>query len=293
MTKSILKSTELEAITDILHNRFGSNLIIEEIEILSEEDRKNRVARLFISKNEENIRTLIFKQSLVDKKQNTEDEIEIFARFTRELTALKFFNKYAINHSVPKFFGYNYTFRFILLEDLGLHVSLVDTLTQSDQVKALASLTRFTKALAYFHMASYERLSEFDEMILSVNPARESLNNECKWYQKELLSQLKSACKNFDLLFTSKLKQEVNFLIREVFKPKYFNVLTHGDLCPDNVFDREDESSLQLFDFEWVRPGSALLDLTYFRMNFPTCWCARALPEKIIVELETLYRNTI
>jgi hypothetical protein len=28
-------------------------------------------------------------------------------------------------------------------------------------------------------------------------------------------------------------------------------------------------------------------------MNFPTCWCAKALPEEVILELESFYRKTI
>lgn len=72
-----------------------------------------------------------------------------------------------------------------------------------------------------------------------------------------------------------------------------FYVLTHGDICPDNVFDHEDKDELQLIDFEWVRPGSSLLYATYFRMNSPTFWCTKALPEEVIVKLEGLYRQTI
>ncbi|KJW07414.1 hypothetical protein OTUT144_0530 [Orientia tsutsugamushi str. UT144] len=48
-----------------------------------------------------------------------------------------------------------------------------------------------------------------------------------------------------------------------------------------------------LIDFEWVRPGNSLLNSMYFRMNFPTCWCAKALPEDVVEELESLYRKTI
>ncbi len=82
-------------------------------------------------------------------------------------------------------------------------------------------------------------------------------------------------------------------MIEKVLNPGEFYVLTHGDICPDNVFDHEDKDELQLIDFEWVRPGSSLLDATYFRMNFPTCWSAKALPEAVILELESLYRKTI
>ncbi|ETZ04423.1 MarR family winged helix-turn-helix transcriptional regulator [Holospora undulata] len=93
--------------------------------------------------------------------------------------------------------------------------------------------------------------------------------------------------------FTNAVKQEAIDVIEMSLSPGDFYVLTHGNICPDNVFDHEDKDKLQLIDFEWVRPGSSLLDATYFRMNFPTCWCAKALPEEVILELEGLYRQTI
>lgn len=65
---------------------------------------------------------------------------------------------------------------------------------------------------------------------------------------------------------------------------------TMQDLCDANKVTAK---YVQLIDFEWVRSGSSLLDATYFRMNFPTCWCAKALPEEVILELESLYRQTI
>jgi len=45
-----------------------------------------------------------------------------------------------------------------------------------------------------------------------------------------------------------------------------------------------------LIDFEFGGFGHALLDGTYGRMLFPTCWCANALPGAVISRMEAVYR---
>jgi hypothetical protein len=289
----IMEPELLKAVTKSLEDYFGLEVTIQDVKFLSEPDRRNRIARLFLSTGNNEMRSVIFKQSLFDKGQETTDD-DILARFARDFAGLKFLSGSDINHSIPKFLGASQSFRFILLEDLGdTHISLVDSLTKSDPAKALAALKRFTKALAHFHMASYGRLGEYDELLVSAHPNRETLEDRIKWNEEDLIPKLELVCNSFDIPFSNEVKKETIDVIKMSLSPGDFYVLTHGDICPDNVFDHEDKDELQLIDFEWVRPGSGLLDATYFRMNFPTCWCAKALPEDVIVELESLYRKTI
>jgi hypothetical protein len=289
----IMEPELLAAVTKSLEDCFGVEVTIQDVKFLSEPDRRNRIARLFLSTGNNEMRSVIFKQSLSDKGQESTDD-DILARFARDFAGLKFLSRSDINHSIPKFLGASQSFRFILLEDLGdTHISLVDSLTKSDPGKALEALKRFTKSLAHFHMASHERLEKYDELLVSAHPKRETLEDRIKWNEKDLIPKLEFVCKAFDIPFTNEVKQEAMDVIKTSLSPGDFYVLTHGDICPDNVFDHEDKDELQLIDFEWVRPGSGLLDATYFRMNFPTCWCAKALPEEVILELEGFYRQTI
>lgn len=289
----IMEPELLDAVTKALEDCFGHEVKINDIQILSEADRRNRIARLFLSSGNNEMQSVIIKQSLSDKSQETTDE-DILARFARDFTGLKFLNGSDINHSIPKFLGASQSFRFILLEDLGdTHISLVDSLTKSDPDKAIAALKRFTKSLAHFHMASHERLEEYDQLLVFAHPQRETLEDRIKWNEEDLIPKLEGVCDILGIPCTNDLKQEASEVIEKALNPGEFYVLTHGDICPDNVFDHEDKDELRLIDFEWVRPGSSLLDATYFRMNFPTCWCAKALPEAVILELESLYRKTI
>ena len=43
-------------------------------------------------------------------------------------------------------------------------------------------------------------------------------------------------------------------------------------------------------DLEFARPGHALLDAAYWRMGFPTCWCAGTVPTEIVHRVDRAYR---
>jgi hypothetical protein len=266
---------------------------ISDIQILSQADRRNRIARLFLATGNNEMHSVIFKQSLCNSFEETTDA-DVLERFARDFAGLKFLNGSDINHSIPKLLGTSLRFRFILLEDLGMtHISLVDSLTKSDPSKAINGLKRFARSLAHFHIASYGRLQEYDEILVWAHPHRKIPADCIKEAQEELIPKLDLVCKAFNIPFVNEAKQEAIDVVQTTLSPGDFYVLTHGDICPDNVFDHEDKDELQLIDFEWARPGSSLLDATYFRMNFPTCWCAKALPEHVISDLESLYRQTI
>lgn len=92
----------LEAVNKALQDHLGDEVKINNIQILSEADRRNRIARLFLSAGNNEMRSVIFKQSLSDKSQETTDA-DILARFARDFAGLKFLNGSDINHSIPKF----------------------------------------------------------------------------------------------------------------------------------------------------------------------------------------------
>ncbi|WP_156918975.1 hypothetical protein [Holospora obtusa] len=231
----------LAAVTKALQDHLGLEVKINDIQLLSEADRRNRIARLFLSLGNNGMRSVIFKQSLSDRNQETTDD-DILARFARDSAGLKFLNGSDINHSIPKFLGANQNFRFILLEDLGNnHISLVDSLTKSDPDKAVAALKRFTKSLAHFDMASYGRINEYDELLASAHPKRETLEERIKWNEEDLIPKLELICNNFDIAFTNEVKQDAINVIKMILSPGDFYALTHVDICPDNVCDHEDK----------------------------------------------------
>jgi hypothetical protein len=64
--------------------------------------------------------------------------------------------------------------------------------------------------------------------------------------------------------------------------------LIHGDPCPDNSLLVDQR--IRLIDYEFARPSHALLDGIYWRMGFPTCWCAGRTPADVAARVDPVYR---
>jgi hypothetical protein len=284
----------LQKITYILQDYFADEVQIDRFDFLSEPNRRNKVVRLFLHSTSSSIpRSLILKQSLAEESDF--DDEEAYARYARDWAGLEFVSTVQKNaHHVPRFYGGNQEYRMILIEDLGeQHISLVDSLTIRNREKAISALSRFMKALGSFHANSYGCTEQYEAILRRINTNAETLQEELNFICSDLLSQLELANKNLSLHLSTACIDEAKGLIESVLNPGPFTVLTHGDICPDNVFDHEEHRDLQLIDFEWACVRSALLDGTYLRMSMPTCWCAKAIPVDIIEPLERIYREEL
>ncbi len=72
-------------------------------------------------------------------------------------------------------------------------------------------------------------------------------------------------------------------------EPGAWLALVHGDPCPDNALLSSD--GVRLIDFEFAMPGHALQDAVYWRIGFPTCWCAGRVPQEVAARAEAAYRT--
>lgn len=276
----------------LLSAHFSTTIDIESVVFLSESDRRNVVLRLGLAHHRKNApKTVILKQSLPEE----ENDKEALARFARDWAGLEFASVIPQRrHNTPHFYGGDKQCRFILIEDLGIkHVSLVDSLTASDRDKAIRALRRFMKALGSFHAAGFGQTHLYQAILSKIHGENDAREDSLEQVQKDLMIRLQSTHKTLGLLLSHECIHEAETLIESVIKPGPFTVLTHGDICPDNVFDHEENYELQLIDFEWAFVRNALLDATYLRMSMPTCWCAKAIPSAIINELELIYREEI
>ncbi|MGA5552947.1 aminoglycoside phosphotransferase family protein [Streptomyces lavendulocolor] len=65
--------------------------------------------------------------------------------------------------------------------------------------------------------------------------------------------------------------------------------LLHGDPCPGN--DLHTDAGIRFIDFEQASLGSGLMELAYFRIGFPTCWCVTSASEPLLERAERAYRE--
>jgi thiamine kinase-like enzyme len=284
----------LQEALHLLKDHFASDIKIKSIKFLSEADRRNVLLRITLTSPLSTVpKSIILKQSLPEPSDS--DDKDAYARFSRDWAGLKFISGIEKNvHNVPKFYGGSKQQRFILIEDLGnKHISLVDSLTLPNESKAIEALGRFMKALGSFHGESFGITNRYEQILKKINPQVETLQENLDFCFNDLLPTLEFANQNLGLSISANLINEARHIIQSVHLPGPFTVLTHGDICPDNVFDHEDSRDLQLIDFEWGSVRNALLDATYLRMSMPTCWCAKAIPTPIIEPLELIYRNEL
>ena len=292
--KQVINPNVIRAAQQLLQDRFETPCEVKSVVFLSEPERRNVVLRLCLENKSDRIpASLILKQSLPEATDD--DDKDAYARFARDWAGLEFLSRIKQwHHNVPKFYGGNKEHRFILLEDLGLeHISLVDSLTIPDRERAVDALTRFMKALGNFHAASFGHVSEYKTILHDIDEQAESLQDELDFTFSDLLPKLELANKSLGLPIAPELIDEAQCVIKSVIMPGHFTVLTHGDICPDNVFDHKETQELQFIDFEWAVVRNALLDGTYLRMSMPTCWCVKAIPNDVIELLEVIYREEL
>lgn len=68
------------------------------------------------------------------------------------------------------------------------------------------------------------------------------------------------------------------------------HALLHGDPCPDNSVHTSD--GIRFIDLEQAALGHGYTELAYLRTGFPTCWCAKSVPEPLRSQAEAAYRAT-
>ncbi|WP_406150853.1 phosphotransferase [Streptomyces sp. NBC_01012] len=76
----------------------------------------------------------------------------------------------------------------------------------------------------------------------------------------------------------------------ERLDPTPHHALLHGDPCPGN--DLRTADGVRFVDFERASLGNGLIELAYFRIGFPTCWCAMSVTAAPLAEVENVYRTT-
>ncbi|MEN8237351.1 MAG: phosphotransferase [Pseudomonadota bacterium] len=281
-------------VAEILKKRFETVIKINSYTFLSDPDRRNSLVRITLEGSSPEVpKNVIFKQSL--PKESDEDNKGAFARFAREWAVLEFLSGVPnAFHSVPQLYGGSKENKFVLIEDLGeIHVSLVDSLTLPGEQKAIESLQRYMKALGSFHASSFRKTDRYCDMLNLINENNIHFENDIVLEIKNALPAVYSVLEKLGLALTTELKDEIVMVIESMIELGPFTVLTHGDLCPDNVFDNAEKGELRLIDFELASVGNALLDGVYLRMSMPTGWCAKAIPDELIAQLETIYRDQL
>jgi len=279
----------LAAAERLLSKEFGREVRLGDAARLSEDGRRNLLVRssdlcggLPAS--------FIIKQVVVDTYNPDDAASWDIRRFFSDWVGAQFLSAMTGGPHSPRFYGGDHSLGFFILEDLGPHRSLVEPLLHEDAASAERALLRFSARLGAFHAATIGHSAEFEGLFTAISPkvwasAQDVPNVD------ERVKQLQACLDRVGVRANTDEIRDLEAVVDARENPRPFLSYIHGDPCPDNVFLIDDK--LRLIDFEFGCFGHSLMDGTYGRMAFPTCWCANRLPHRLVSKMETVYRTEL
>jgi len=273
----------------MLFDRFGSQIHFTTVERLSEPDRRNLILRCLSTPTANFPSKFIIKKVQADVYEPDNPDSWDTQRFFSDWIGSQFLSSLGGESSHgPQFYGGNRELGFIILEDMGHHRSLVEPLLHEDAARAEEALLRYSLCLGKLHADTVNKSTLFEQLSQSVSAHGRTMTTMGAQVEKDNQDVL-TLIQALGVLPGIALRQELHEMGKAVVNPGPFLVYIHGDPCPDNVFDHDPD--LRLIDFEFGYFGHALIDASYARMLFPTCWCANRLPQSIVEKMESRYRT--
>ncbi|PYN84039.1 MAG: hypothetical protein DMD87_29240 [Candidatus Rokuibacteriota bacterium] len=277
----------LAAAERLLSNVLGRQVRLGEVASLTERGRRNVVLRCRnLSSGAPS--SFIVKQVAVENYDPRDTTSWDVRRFLSDWVGAQFLSTIpSIPRCSPRFFAGDRASGFFILEDLGPHRSLVQPLLEEDAASAAAALLAFATCLGKLHAATRSHSARFESLCYDLSPEAGLV----AWTGAEFHERIKLLQAGLERLAVrseAAFLQELETVSGAIERPGPFFTYVHGDPCPDNVFLSGEQ--VRLIDFEFGRFGHALIDATYGRMMFPTCWCANRLPQGLISRMESAYR---
>jgi hypothetical protein len=282
-------TTILTSAERLLSRKFGRDVRFGDVVRLSDEGRRNLLLRCH-SLHGSSPATVIIKKVVVDT-YNPEDVASWDTRrFFSDWAGAEFLSGALDTPRTPRFYGGDYSNGFFILEDLGDQRSLVEPLLEEDAAGAERALLSFSACLGSLHAATIGRFGAFEDLLRTISPQVGTIGRTVTDLGKGS-GQLQTCLDGLAVHPGIAFAQEVEAIVAAMENPGPFLSYIHGDACPDNT--SWDGEELRVIDFEFGGFGHALIDATYGRMMFPTCWCANALPGDLVSRMEAVYRTEL
>lgn len=264
----------------------GASRHLREPEILSDEQRRNLIVRARAVDGGGHARSVIIKatrSATYDPGSATAFES---SGLVREWVATAYLARRAPGRGHGASFLAGDAARGILVyEDLGADLgSLVGPLLKGTAAEAERALVSYAVALGRLHADTIGCADAHAATLESVLGAGSSVQSSGRNFA-QLAARVQAS------IGGSLPLDELAQISRRLASPGAWLGLVHGDPCPDNALVVAGQ--VRLIDFEFTRPGHALLDAIYWRIGFPTCWCAGRVPPEVAARVDAVYRAEI
>lgn len=252
---------------------------LQQVTGLSGDDRRNLVLRASAPS-----RSVIIKVTR-DKGYKPQDAGAFEAGLVKEWVATAFLSRHAPGNA-PTFLGGNAELGLIVLEDLGERLgSLVGPLLGASAEAAERALIAYAKAIGQLHADTLHCIGHHADFLRRDFPAAVKRPFDPEAWRRAGVDR------TADLLGSAPPADAIEAIAQRLSDPGPWHGLAHRDGCPDNVLLSDGRA--HLIDFEFAGPGHVLLDATYWRLGFPTCWCAGRIPDSIIARMDRAYRDAL
>jgi hypothetical protein len=256
---------------------------LDDVKVLSKDSRRNFIARASARYADGSVRPVILKSTRSATYDHAAETVLQTSGLAKEWVACAFLATRARgrDHGSALLAG-DVARGIMVFEDLGADLaSLVDPLLKGTAEEAEHALKLYAAALGRLHADTVYCSDAHHETFQGVFGSDRS-RGQPGWRVEQEAE-----------LVTGKLGgsppvSELEFLSSRLIEPGPWLTLIHGDPCPDNsllVGGR-----IRLIDYEFARPSHAILDGSYWRIGFPTCWCAGRTPDDVAARVDAAYR---
>jgi hypothetical protein len=265
----------------------GHRFAIEQVSNLGGEQRRNLILRASAVGPDGASRSIIIKATrATDYDPSAADAFET-SGLIREWSAVTLLAQRTSHPAVgPTLLAADLGQGVLVLDDLGEALaSLVHPLLKGSAAEAEQALMAYATALGELHVAAADCRAAHTALLQHALPAVRIPQPARDWTNR-------IARKSAALLGGTLPEPELALIAERLQTPVIWSTLVHRDTCPDNVLLTADGTA-RLIDFEFSSPGHALLDAAYWRMGFPSCWCAGHIPGVVADRMDMAYRSTL
>jgi Phosphotransferase enzyme family len=268
---------------EALSKACGDMVKVDDVEVLSNDNRRNFIARAATCHADGSTRSVIIKATRSPTYDPTDANVLETTGLAKEWVACALLAARAPGrgHGSELLAG-DVANGIMVFEDLGAHLtSLVDPLLKGSAPEAERALHLYATALGRLHADTVGCLDAHARTFQSVfgsGPPRRSPGWRLEKIAELVVHRIGGTAP----------ASELELLSSRLADPGPWLSLVHGDPCPDNSLHVD--GRICLIDYEFARPSHALLDGIYWRMGFPTCWCAGRIPADVITRIDAAYR---
>jgi aminoglycoside phosphotransferase (APT) family kinase protein len=265
----------------------GELVKIESVRSLGDDSRRNLILRAHAVQGRATPRSIIIKATRAPDYDADAVNAYQVSGLVKEWAATRYLGGYASGHRfAPDLLAYDLKQGVLVYHDLGDGLqSLVAPLLHGTAHEAEQALTAYAESLAALHCATMGCRDDHAAVLREGFPLAAIPPPAHRWIED--VARVPHA-----LLGGAFPDDEADLILDHLRHPGCWQALVHGDPCPDNVLLAADGRAI-LIDFEFARPGHALLDAAYWRMGFPTCWCAGTIPDEVRGRIDRTYRAAI